>query len=535
MTRDPLEILRVVTGTPQLADVKQLSGIGAPSFDVFIANLPLPKFRGFPSQWHFAVLNRHHVAAAPEDAFREIATLTELLKPTEPLAVLNDNSKITIAESLKQLSRRVFVLEGADIWPGKPRDLEARFTPLVESVKAHKLDTSFATAFSPYPGRHPINNPWQFFGRRKELDQLMESNENFAIIGGRRCGKTSILQELTRRLKERGDFTLYIDVQNVPAARIKVQLLEALSARDYISVLRRKAAFGEDLLDNVIERLIREHRKVTLVLDELGIVIASTKEEDWSFIGTLRKFSNTPGLRLIFSAFQELIIRQESDPEGPLVNLARTMRLGAFSENEIEELVTMPLEFFKQLPDRTRRSLREVAIRSVGRHPLFLQVFCNELFKRAILGGEDPAAVAQAIASGDRMLDVFVAAVDEVFGRLASPMLKYVFLTYCLEMQTKREALHGAVIDDEWLERMLDNRGWQSTVDGRRRILEGLEIYGLTLSVNYNHARQQMAAPVIFNFLSQNEPNLKRVARQYGIDAERELDLWLLEPRTHAV
>ena len=58
-----------------------------------------------------------------------------------------------------------------------------------------------ALMFSPYSRNRPAFG-WRFFGRKKELDLLLESEESFFVVGGRRMGKTSLLRELERRMKQ---------------------------------------------------------------------------------------------------------------------------------------------------------------------------------------------------------------------------------------------------------------------------------------------------------------------------------------------
>lgn len=69
----------------------------------------------------------------------------------------------------------------------------------------------------------------QFFGREIELKVLEEHVHNGThtlLTAQRRMGKTSLLRELMRRLRETGDFdTIFVDVE---AARNQVDMVAEL-------------------------------------------------------------------------------------------------------------------------------------------------------------------------------------------------------------------------------------------------------------------------------------------------------------------
>ena len=94
-------------------------------------------------------------------------------------------------------------------------------------------------------------------------------------------------------------------------------------------------------------------RHVVLVLDELGNVITKRRQDDWTIIGILREYSQSGSIRLIMSGFQEFFLKQRTEFEGPFVNFATPLRLGGFSNAEIEEFIPRPLDIWGQISRRS--------------------------------------------------------------------------------------------------------------------------------------------------------------------------------------
>jgi len=58
-----------------------------------------------------------------------------------------------------------------------------------------------------------------FFDREEKIEEIFRSlkRNNILLISPRRYGKTSVMKEVIRRLSERGDLCLFLDIMYVDA------------------------------------------------------------------------------------------------------------------------------------------------------------------------------------------------------------------------------------------------------------------------------------------------------------------------------
>jgi hypothetical protein len=384
-----------------------------------------------------------------------------------------------------------------------------------------------ARAFSPYQRNTPASG-WKFFGREKQLREIVEGHENFVVVGARRVGKTSLLFEAERRLKEDGISVFYIDVQECKTANEVVhELVRVVSPREAARAFKHHEVFQESVFSSILRRMASGPAKTVLILDELGNVLSRLPKEDWSFLGLLRKYGARPGLQFVISCFQEVYFRQQTEFEGPLINFANTMRLDVFTRKEVEEFVIAPLDFWKPL-GQARSDLLNAVIASVGSHPYFLQFFCHALFERFTGDrGFDPLRQAHTLLKKD-LHEWFSSAVDEIFFRIPSAALRYLFLRRCYEADASSELINQAEFTDDWMEKALLDLSYRSTTRGRRNLLDGLEMHGLCSAVDSDRAKKVVAAPLVYSYVRRTTGAFDAWLGKLGQEIERERVVWEL-------
>jgi hypothetical protein len=261
------------------------------------------------------------------------------------------------------------------------------------------------------------------------------------------------------------------------------------------------------------------------LLDELGNVLAGLPREDWSFLGVLRKYGAQSNLRYVLSCFQEVFFKQQQEFAGPLINFANTLRLGVFSRREVEEFALTPLEFWRPLGN-AHRQLLDIIMSRVGPHPYFLQFFCHALLDRLVGGHDsDPLRAAESLLSED-LHEWFSTAVDEVFFRIPSATVQYLFLRRCHEGIATAQTLASAEISDDWIEEALARVGFRSTTRGRRNLLDSLEMHGLCTAADYSHSRLLIAAPLVYTYVSQSSAAFDRWLEKLAREVDREREVW---------
>jgi Bacterial TniB protein len=504
--RTDLQILRAAIGDESLPLPERVAD-GDGRFHLYQARLPLPRYRGLPPVWNFAVASSFDRPLSAREREELLAEARELIRkhlhPSTPLVLVCEDPAIRLSDKLRYDDKNVFFVDehmlpsGREISKNHPRS--AAFIAAVRGkLDAQDLST---VLFDPYQPDKPATG-WRFFGRRRELERLVSSDENFFVVGSRKIGKTSILNAAREQLQERGEAVYWPKIQHLSSAQQVVDaILQELSVRDVATAQRRKKVLNEDMLASVLRTLSARKGRITLILDEVGNVIFKNRQEDWRLFGMLREFSHSGRLRVIMSGFQEFFLKQD-DFASPFVNFAGVMRLGGFQDPEIEELLVEPLKLWGRVEEDS--ALRRMVTTRVGRHPYFLQFLGQAVFRTMF---ERRYPDAQAIVEDllRDSLEIFQPPIESLFLRIRSAALRYLFLKRCHEAAAERAPIDQAELTDDWMERALSELHCPSTVHGRSWILDELQMRGLTVRGNATGSRQRIALPIIYSVMNASE------------------------------
>jgi hypothetical protein len=526
------QLVSAAVGDPDLPPPTTSRRRSSSCFDLYDVQLPRPQFSGIPSEWTFAALAKERVKAASgtrESIFADARSIITRKLPDQLIVLLSDDPKVHLVHEFGSSDRDVFCLDYAELSHSKDFRTQPRLAPFILAVQ-RKLNANpplLARSFSPYQRNSPASG-WRFFGREKQLREIIQGNENHVVVGARRVGKTSLLHEAERRLREDGRAVYYVDVEDCRSANDVVrEILHVVSPRDAAHAVKHHEAFGESVLSNLCRRLSSGPGKTVLLLDELGNVLANLPEADWSFMGVLRKYGAKPGLKYVISCWQELYFKQQHEFTGPLINFAHTLRLDVFNRKEVEEFVIAPLEFWKTLGS-TKKDLLDLIISKVGTHPYFLQFFCHAFFDRfAADRNFNPIREAHVLLEKD-LHEWFPTAVDELFFRIPSATLRFLFLRRCHEAEASGQQLSQAEFSDDWLDATLNGLGYRSTVSGRKNIMDGLEMHGLCAASDYDRSKEFVAAPLVYQYIRKSINSFDNWLAKLGKEIERERGVWEL-------
>ncbi len=515
--RKAQQLIRLILGDADFDGVEARPAPGEGSgFQQFVLHLKEARYRGFPDTWNVAIRERPEQRPDPKsvaalvheakDICRRAISLQNRKQP-HPMLLVSDDPAVRLAGHLRFRGELVFSIDARNLPDRPPEDrVSFRFSPLVTAVRS-KLDRHELSRFllAPYQPHDPAVG-WRFFGREAELEQLIETDSNFFVVGPRRVGKTSLLQESKRRLEAKGAKVFMIACQDKEEpSQVVDEIVRSLDARTVVTVKRRSQMLDDSMLSSVLRTVTRKHRKVVLVLDELGNAIRKRERDPWQFMGALREHSQSGNLRIIMSGWQQ-IYRRQGEFESPFVNFAAVLPLKGFKDKEIRECLIDPLSLWGTIRDRD--ALRHRVVSSVGRQPFLLQYFGAALYSRILEDGEDDIdTLAERLLEEDA-LEVFLDAVEEIFFRfMPSPLQRYLFLACCREAELKGTPLHTAELTDTWIRSKLLELGLSSTHDQRREVLEALELRGLTAPVGQQVRRHHIAAPIAYVCIKEsNEP-----------------------------
>ncbi|MBP1702028.1 MAG: hypothetical protein H6Q38_1135 [Chloroflexi bacterium] len=239
---------------------------------------------------------------------------------------------------------------------------------------------------SPYETRAPVTGS-RFFGREYELSRILANPDtNHVILGIRRIGKTSLLRELERILKERED----------PSRVVYLECSDLLSTDDYIREVVRKLNPRElprlhmqkyvFFFPNFLERMSQINKAKTIfLLDEVDNLVIMQRG-DWELFRMLRASSNKGACQYIIAGFREAM-REQYMLDSPFYNFAQEVRLNEFSRQQARQLIVTPMENLRVHIRNEDEVIGRIYEETAG-HPNLIQYYCMILLRHLDQTGE---------------------------------------------------------------------------------------------------------------------------------------------------
>jgi len=219
--------------------------------------------------------------------------------------------------------------------------------------------------------------PGMFFGRKKELSDITSHAEvtSFAIVGGRRMGKTSILRRLHLELLPKAGFkTLYHDCAPTPD---QTSFCRTLLGNDkWIP----NSPFGQTITFGELLEAQTGAKKLVLLLDEVDELIVSDQRNSWALFKALRALVNSGGAQIVLSG-ERVLHESLKDPAGPLYNLANELLLGPLEKTFVDELISSPMKQLEiELVDKQK--IIQMIYDFTSGHPNVVQRLCRRLIEQ---------------------------------------------------------------------------------------------------------------------------------------------------------
>ena len=236
---------------------------------------------------------------------------------------------------------------------------------------------------NPFTNRGVITDPNDFFGRKEQLDQIIErlqKMQSCSVVGPRRIGKSSLLNYLSKtgacRL-EGGHLLVYLDLQrayfHTSVGWLRTVLCRIGKAPDCIennNTLNRNLIEFSEVLNST-------DRQIVLCLDEFENILKRRKEFTEDFFDHMRSELQTGKLAFVTatqSTLQKLCI--EGKLSSPFYNVFTRVKLGELTEAEAEDfIVTQDKKV--QFSD----SELEFIAAELQLHPLKLQIECDWIIR----------------------------------------------------------------------------------------------------------------------------------------------------------
>lgn len=262
---------------------------------------------------------------------------------------------------------------------------------------------------SPYVTSGPVPER-MFFGRDYELKVLMRTlqDASYALVGGRKIGKTSILNKLQRLIERSGSMTaFYLDCHGVIDHETFFQALQIATSitapsadpqamRPLLVRLRRQRGLGNGL--------------IVFLLDEAEYLVRYDVQHRGRLFQVLRALAHEGQCRFVICGERHLN-HALHDPASPLFNTCRIMRLAYLAPRDVRRIIVEPMQEMGVVFE-DREALVEAVIEMTSCHPNLVQAVCQGLIHEINARGDrhirqdDLDRVRQAVGYPDLFLEV---------------------------------------------------------------------------------------------------------------------------------
>ncbi|OGO27491.1 MAG: hypothetical protein A2Z16_17295 [Chloroflexi bacterium RBG_16_54_18] len=239
---------------------------------------------------------------------------------------------------------------------------------------------------SPYETRAPVTGS-RFFGREAEINRILSSTEsNHAILGIRRIGKTSLLREIERVLKEEQDMAhvIYLECSDLLSTDDYVrEVVRKLNPRELPRVHMQKYVF---FFPDFLERMSRYFKsKIIFLLDEVDNLVIMQRG-DWELFRMLRASANKGACQYIMAGFREAM-KEQYLLDSPFYNFAQEIRLSEFTRQQAHDLILVPMENLRVRIRNQEEVVGRIFDETAG-HPNLIQYYCTILLRKLDQTGE---------------------------------------------------------------------------------------------------------------------------------------------------
>ena len=304
------------------------------------------------------------------------------------------------------------------------------------------------SVIAPFITSGPVRET-MFFGRDAEVKLLVEqaSKNNFAIIGNRKIGKTSLLKRARLRLEASGQVRiLEVDCQTVRDASGFYSAFQAQTGLTLPSATPERFAIA-------LTEVSSSGPPLVLLLDEVDALLNDERERGEPLVSTWRALAQRDVCHFIFCGSTGLA-RRLDDPKSAFFNFPQPQPLRYLDAKTAALVLTQPLETLGIIIDDQDALLEEVQALTSG-HPNLVQYVGKSLVDAANRRGERHITLADLRAL--RMSTDFTDYYLKIIWGEAAPLEKLITLVAPADEFRLPEigdalARHGILVDNQQLD-----------------------------------------------------------------------------------
>jgi hypothetical protein len=279
------------------------------------------------------------------------------------------------------------ILALVNIAPPEFNQLRTSNNPRQELVKIIKSQLGFSRLI-PYKYAGEITQDSMFFGRKKELSELVLSSTNFALYGHRRAGKTSLMKKALNTLSKMNYECEYFDCRNT---RTYQDFLDKITLK-YLP-RRTLRTNSHNFLYSLKHIGRRYNGRVVLFFDEVDIFLKMDLENQFVILSALHEAAANKWCRFVLAGYR-LLFTLCRNKESPIHTLLSPLQISALDEDSAKELIRKPMNELGLEVDGAEISHIQ---RLTGRHPAFIQFYCGLIASTLGLSGHSKVATEDLV------------------------------------------------------------------------------------------------------------------------------------------
>jgi hypothetical protein len=360
------------------------------------------------------------------------------------------------------------------------------------------------TTLSPYVVGNLAVGP-HFFGRAQVLNRIL-NGKNYTIIGTRRIGKTSLMNEVRRQLKRRHKKLIDIDVYasiNTGTTDVLAAILRSLFERTtevdrLVADPSLPARFPSLLKSIAQERDIR----IAVFIDEMDRLLEADAKRGYETTNILRETfqQHDPLLRIFIAGFRR-VREAEIKNDTPLFNFTMPEFLHAFTLEETTEMVEAPLSLLGIVINDPE--FASIVYTETGGLPELIQICCNHVIDSYERCGE-------VLSSNDLMSRVFHTTLfqQKIWSTFSAntndfeELLCYLLIQDAVVAGKQLETFEFGMKEAD---KLYNSCGIHLRTAELREVIENLSIAGIVSMPAPNSPRRRFAVPQLGRYIYEHD------------------------------
>jgi len=233
-----------------------------------------------------------------------------------------------------------------------------------------------------------------FYGRRKELDSILNPSGSCVVYGGRQLGKTALLRKARDEFNspEKGLISIYLDLKSelvgLPPKDIWRLLVKTLKQHEVLPSKVNERTGPDKLREHILGWLeVNSERRILLLLDEADKLLEwdseQSDEREFEIVQKLKVIMEKSNRRfkVVLSGLHN-VQRMIRNPNSPLAHLGEPLCIGPLFKQDIKEareLIRRP--FMAMGFQFDSEDLITKILAQTNYYPSLIQIYCLHLHR----------------------------------------------------------------------------------------------------------------------------------------------------------